>query len=156
MSAFVVILKRFVAVLLLLVLQICNTVYMDLTEYVKGQTGMSVRSLAMSMGYDQSKLNRHLKGDATMETLRDISRVTKLNFLDLCTLCGFLRADEVRALKADSSLAEATDEDLAREVLNRMKAGSKALGVQVDAFQDSHALAAYKGEHDEGVDPYEG
>lgn len=98
---------------------------MNLENYLRQETGRSVRQLSIDIGVAQSTLARQLKGERTLtlETLRDISLATGLDFLDLAIRAELITEDHANIIRAKGAITLATDEDLLAEVKRRMQAG---------------------------------
>ncbi|MDO4919897.1 helix-turn-helix transcriptional regulator [Kocuria sp.] len=112
---------------------------MDISTYLAKTTGLSMRQLAKASGIQPSKLSRQLSGETalSMETLRDLARATDLDMLDLFEVAGMITRHEARALRSENSLQQATDEQVAEEVLRRMQHGAEQFNESIDAFSES-------------------
>ncbi|MEX3610033.1 hypothetical protein VVR12_03155 [Rothia sp. LK2588] len=108
------------------VLHMCNTRDMELSEYITAKSGKTLRQIALACGYQPSKLTRQLNGvnPLTMETVRDIARATGLNMLELFRRSGHLTNEEVQRLQASGVLHNASEQELADEILRRMQRGA--------------------------------
>ena len=102
---------------------------MEITDYVLDTTRLSIRQIAERAGMDHTKLARQLRGASTltMETLRDISRGTGLDMLDLFTRADLITPEEAADIRAGFDVTRLTDQQLAAEVLRRMERGSETL-----------------------------
>lgn len=98
---------------------------MDLTDYIKESSELSINALAQKMKFPTSTLARQLRGDRTLtlETLRDISLATGLDFLDLAIRAELITPDHANIIRAKGAIALATDDDLLNEIKRRMQAG---------------------------------
>lgn len=108
---------------------------MDLTTYITQTSGMSLRAIAEAAGVQNTKLSRQLNGTSTltMETLRDISRGTGLDMLDLFTRADLITPEEAADIRAGFDVTRLTDQQLAAEVLRRMERGSETLEQPINA-----------------------
>lgn len=98
---------------------------MDLTDYIKESSELSINALAQKMKFPTSTLARQLKGERTLtlETLRDISLATGLDFLDLAIRAELITPDHANIIRAKGAITLATDDDLLSEIKRRMQAG---------------------------------
>lgn len=98
---------------------------MNLENYLRQETGRSVRQLSIDIGVAQSTLARQLKGERTLtlETLRDISLATGLDFLDLAIRAELITPDHANIIRAKGAITLATDDDLLSEIKRRLQVG---------------------------------
>lgn len=89
-----------------------------------------------------------------METVRDIARATGLNMLELFRRSGHLTNEEVQRLQASGVLHNASEQELADEILRRMQGGATYFD-EHSPFEENndYALAA---EPDDQLDLDEG
>lgn len=132
---------------------------MDITTYLKSETGLSIRGIAERAGLEQSKLNKQLKGDTSlsMETLRDVARGNNLDMLKLFKIAGKITPLEEKRLRSTGAISYLSDEDLADEILRRMKRGATYYD-EHSPFEthDSFDLAAKRSTESKGEpDPFE-
>lgn len=98
----------------------------------------SVRAIALSAGYDPSTLTRQLKGGIKAETVIEIARSYQLGPVAALVQFGFITEAEAYAAATDAALAAASDERLAQEILNRVRANkaSAALTEPLEVTED--------------------
>lgn len=106
---------------------------MTLRQYLQDHSGQSERQIALAAGIQTPTLTRQLSGEnrVRLETVVAIHRVTDLPLLDLLVAANAITDDEARAASA-GSLRNATDEELALEVLRRARAGHEAVKQPID------------------------
>lgn len=115
---------------------------MTFEEYLKQETGQSIRALALSIGVAQSTLARQLNGERTLtlETLRDISLATDLDFLDLAIRANLITEEHAKKIRANGALLEADSMDIIDELARRLQQGEK-LNNQPSVF-NQHPISA--------------
>lgn len=99
---------------------------MNIETYLREQTQLSMRQLASKAGLNHSTLSRRLKGDRslTLETLRDISLATNLDFLDLAIRAELITKEHAKEIRGRGSLELASDEALLDELQRRLEQGA--------------------------------
>lgn len=107
------------------VVPIWYTGNMSLETYLREQTKLSIRQLAKQAGLSHTTLVRQLKNErtTTLETLRDISLATGLDFLDLAIRAELITPGHANIIRAKGAITLATDDDLLNEIKRRMQAG---------------------------------
>lgn len=98
---------------------------MSLETYLREQTKLSIRQLAKQAGLSHTTLVRQLKNErtTTLETLRDISLATGLDFLDLAIRAELITEDHANIIRAKGAITLATDDDLLSEIKRRLQVG---------------------------------
>lgn len=96
---------------------------MDIETYLREQTQLSIRQLAIQAGLNHSTLARQFKGERTLtlETLRDISLATDLDFLDLAIRAGLITEEHATKIRAKGALEQADSQDILDELARRLK-----------------------------------
>lgn len=99
---------------------------MEIIDYIKTQTGLSVRALAKEIGVAQTTLARQLRQDnaLTLETLRDISLATGLDFLDLAIRAELITEKHANEIRGRGALNLASDEAILDELRERLARGA--------------------------------
>lgn len=105
---------------------------MTFEEYLKKETGQSIRRLALSIGIAQSTLARQLSGERTLtlETLRDISLATNLDFLDLAVRAELISQEHAENIRARGALKLADSMDIIDELARRIQKGENLSAAQ--------------------------
>lgn len=99
---------------------------MNLAEYIAEKSGKTLRALALDMGYSPSTLSRQFRAEnaLTLETLRDISEATDIDFLDLALRAGLITKDHANKIRGRGALELATNEALLEELKKRLDTGA--------------------------------
>lgn len=105
---------------------------MDIETYLREQTQLSIRQLANKAGLNHSTLSRQLKDDRalTLETLRDISLATNLDFLDLAVRAELISQEHAENIRARGSLRLADSMDIIDELARRIQKGESVSAAQ--------------------------
>jgi hypothetical protein len=80
----------------------------------------SLRSVALAAGMHPSTLIRQLSGEVKVGTVVAICRAYGAPILPALVAAGFITADEANTATVDVALLEATDRQLAEEILRRV------------------------------------
>ena len=89
-------------------------------SYIKDATGeRSLHAIERRTGIARATLTRKLKGIPPVETVVAICRAYGLSFTDVFVNAGYIRQDEADALAGEGALRQATDRQLAEEILRR-------------------------------------
>lgn len=94
----------------------------DSTDLLLSVTGeRSVRAIAIQAGFDPSTLTRQVKSGIKAESVIDIARAYRLPVVSSLVRFGFLEESEAVEAAAEIALDSATDEQLAQEILDRVR-----------------------------------
>ncbi|QOH55217.1 helix-turn-helix domain-containing protein [Rhodococcus rhodochrous] len=96
-------------------------------QWVRQTVGdASLRKVAAEAGISQATLARQIReGTLTAESVVKIARAYGVSVADGLQAIGVLTEEDVLPISVEKALQEATDEQLADEVLRRMKAGNE-------------------------------
>lgn len=102
-----------------------RVIAMNLIDYITQKSGKTMRALALDMGYSVSTLSRQFRAEnaLTLETLRDISLATDLDFLDLAIRAELITETHAKAIRAKGSLLNASNGELLNELKRRLDQG---------------------------------
>lgn len=108
----------------------------DSTELLLEVTGeRSVRAVALQSGFDPSTLTRQVKSGIKAETVIDIARAyAHLEPVGALVKFGFLTHAEASEASGRVAIAAASDEQLAQEILNRVR-GNTATNTITDPIR---------------------
>lgn len=99
-----------------------NLVTTDTSDQLLSLTGeRSVRAVAIRAGYDPSTLTRQMKSGVKAETVIEIARAYGIPAVTSLVHFGFLTGQEALDVGVNAALASATDEQLAQEILDRVR-----------------------------------
>lgn len=105
----------------------CGDVNESLQEHLLRISGaQSTRALALDTGIEPSTLNRQLAGEVKVQTIVTICRRYGAPLLPSFVIAGFITEAEARSMSATASLSDASDVQLAEEILDRVRAHAKA------------------------------
>ncbi|WP_407107821.1 helix-turn-helix domain-containing protein [Rhodococcus aetherivorans] len=101
----------------------------------------SLRKVASEAGISQATLARQIReGTLTAESVVKIARAYGVSVADGLQAIGVLTEDDVLPTSVEKALREASDEQLADEVLRRMKAGSEIYDRPISEVSNVHTL----------------
>ena len=95
---------------------------MDYRDWLANQTNRAtIKEIASQAGLDNSTLGRQLSGKSTLDaaSVVKIARALNLNVLESLVAAGYITAAEANTPSPTAALADASDVDLAREILRR-------------------------------------
>ncbi|MFW0109518.1 hypothetical protein ACN081_02195 [Rothia sp. P13129] len=119
---------------------------MAITQYLLEKAQVpSVLQLALKTGVPHHKLNNQLTGRSTLtlETLRDISLATGLDFLDLAVKAELITQQHAKNIRAKGALLNATNNELINELKRRLDQGEN-LNQETPIFSTPTQLAEDK------------
>ena len=97
----------------------------DLADLLKTLTGArSLRAIATQAKLEPSTLSRQVNGDLPAETAIAIARAYGLSVVRTLVQLGYVTDAEAAEGTLEAALAQATDEQLAVEMLRRVQSGS--------------------------------
>ncbi len=101
----------------------------------------SLRKVAAEAGISQATLARQIReGTLTAESVVKIARAYGVSVADGLQAIGVLTEEDVLPISVEKALQEATDEQLADEVLRRMKAGNEIYDRPLSEVGTVHTL----------------
>lgn len=97
----------------------------------------SDREIAKVAGLGQSTLSRQRReGTVTVETVVGIARAYQVSVIPALLAMGIVTENDVAKFSAQARLKDASDEELADEVLRRMKAGSEIMTAPISTVEN--------------------
>lgn len=98
----------------------------------------SDREVAKLSGLGQSTLSRQRRdGTVTVETLVGIARAYQVSVIPALIALGVVTEKDIMIFSAQSRLSDASDEELADEVLRRMRSGSELMNAPISSVEKS-------------------
>ncbi|MDF2554177.1 MAG: histidine ammonia-lyase [Microbacterium sp.] len=126
----------------------------DLAAYFLSLTNeRSVRALAARSELDQSTTTRQLAGTSELKvgTVVAICRAYGLDFADVFVAVGFITEEEARRFNLGFRLSEATDAELAQEIVRRLGQGEASAAI-TEPISDE-VVAEVVAEREASADP---
>lgn len=111
-------------------------------QWIRQTTGdISLRKVATEAGISQATLARQIREDTlTAESVVKIARAYGVSVVSGLQAIGVITEDDVMPAAIEKALQDATDEQLADEVLRRMKAGSEIYDRPISEVGTVHTL----------------
>jgi hypothetical protein len=100
-----------------------NALFLELTGARSG------REMARAIGIDATTLNRRLRSEPPVQTVVAICRAYRLNVVQVFVRVGYITASEAAEGAVASALQSASDEQLAEEMLRRVREGSAGTAI---------------------------
>lgn len=112
---------------------------MDKVEkWIRSTVGQaSDREIAKLANLGQSTLSRQRRdGSVTVDTVVAIARTYQVSVIPALIALGIVTESDISSFSAQSRLEDASDEEIADEVLRRMKNGSKLMEDPISSVED--------------------
>jgi hypothetical protein len=120
-----------------------NPVFLQLTGARSG------REMARAIGIDASTLGRHLRSEPPVGTVVALCRAYGLNVIEVFVRVGYITETEAAEGALVSALQSATDEQLAQEMLRRVRAGSAGTAITEPVSPEQLAAADVSADADD-------
>ncbi|BDB58938.1 MULTISPECIES: hypothetical protein [Rhodococcus] len=111
-------------------------------QWIRDTVGnTSIRKVATEAGLNHTTLARQIReGTLTAESVVKVARAYGVSVADGLQAIGVLTEEDVLPISVEKALQEATDEQLADEVLRRMKAGNEIYDRPLSEVGTVHTL----------------
>lgn len=113
----------------------------------------SLRHVSEVTGIPQATLSRQLsQSSITVETVRKIASAYQVSVIPALIALGVVTESDLVSFATVGALEEATDEQLAEEVLKRMKRGSKLMTAPISMVEKRLSHSAAETDDDAVID----